>query len=99
MPAIVKNGNVVYMAHSLAKSYARHGSVYHKRYFMYALNLVFETPRIEVSCLGAEGRQTAIDQPDNNRYCINMAYVVPVKRGEATLIEDIMPLYNIVVKM
>lgn len=99
MPAIVKNKNVVYMAHSLAKSYLRHGSVYHKRYFMYALNLVFDTPTIEVSGLGAEGRLTAIDQPDNNRYCINMAYAVPVKRGEATIIEDIMPLYNIVVKM
>ena len=99
MPAIVKNKNVVYMAHSLAKLYLRHGSVYHKRYFMYALNLVFGTPTIEVSGLGAEGRLTAIDQPDNNRYCINMAYAVPVKRGEATIIEDIMPLYNIVVKM
>lgn len=99
MPAIVKNGNVVYMAHSLAKSYARHGSVYHKRYFMYALNLVLDTPTIEVSGIGAEGRCTAINQTDNNRYCINLAYAVPVKRGEATIIEDIMPVYNIAVKM
>lgn len=98
MPAIVKNGNVVYMSHSLAKSYSRHGSIFHKRYFMYALNLVYDAPVLEISGLGAEGRCTMIDQPQNGRYCINMVYAAPVKRGEATIIEDIMPVYNIGIK-
>ena len=98
-PAIIKNGNIVYLSHSMPKMYKRHGSVYQKRYFMYALGLVYDSRTLNISGLGSCGRCTMIHQPQENRFCINMVYATPEKRGEATIIEDIMPVYNIGVKM
>ena len=95
MPAICKKGNVVYMAHSLPKQYREYGSVFHKRYFMQALNLVYEGFVLKVDGLGSQGRCSIIDQPQFNRYCINMMYVNSARRGRAEIIEDIIPLYNI----
>ena len=94
-PAIVKKGNVVYVAHPLGNQYVVYGSLYHKRYMMEAINLVYGGGMLKVEGLGAQGRCTMIDQPQNNRYCINMVYASPVMRGKAVVIEDIMPIYNI----
>ncbi len=94
-PAIAKKGNIVYVSHPLGKQYLQYGSLYHKRYFMMALNLVYGGSILEVYGLGAQGRCTMINQEDKNRYCINLAYASPVKRGKAEVIEDIMPVYNL----
>ena len=40
-----------------------------------------------------------IHQPDQNRYCINMVYASPIRRGCAEIIEDIVPIYNINLKI
>ena len=40
-----------------------------------------------------------IRQPDKNRYCVNMVYASPIRRGAAEVIEDIMPVYNIKVAL
>jgi len=95
MPAIAKKGNVVYLSHSLAKQYGTFGSLFHKRYFMMALNLVYGGSTLKAEGLGSQGRCTMICQPDKQRYCINMVYGSPIRRGRAEIIEDIMPLYNI----
>ncbi len=97
-PAIAKKGNVVYISHCLPRQYFEFGSLYHKRYFMAALNLVHENS-LKVEGMGSLGRCTMIDQPSKSRYCINMVYVSPVRRGCAEIIEDIMPIYNISVSL
>lgn len=94
-PAIVKKDNIVYISHMLGKEYLEYGSLYHKRYFMKALNLIYSGSILEVEGLGAQGRCTMIEQKDKNRYCINLTYASPVRRGKAEIIEDIMPIYNI----
>ena len=98
LPAVIQNGNVVYLAHDLPRNYFVKGSVYHKRWFMQALNAIFE-PDLKVSGLGAQGRIRMIDQIEQNRFCINMTYASPVRRGEAEIIEDIMPIYHIGVQL
>ena len=47
------------------------------------------------SGMGAMGRATMIHQKGQKRYCINLLYAAPVKRGLAQVIEDILPVYNI----
>lgn len=94
-PAIAKRGNIVYLSHSLPEEYYRYGSLFHKRYFMRALRLVYGGGKLMMDGLGSQGRCTMIHQPDKHRYCINMVYGSPVKRGAAEVIEDIMPVYNI----
>ena len=36
-----------------------------------------------------------IEQPEKNRYCLNMVYAVPTNHGKAEVIEDIFPVFNI----
>ena len=94
-PGIVKKGNVVYMAHPMATAYNTYGSLYQKRYFMLALEQLFTGGAFRVGGMGAMGRATMIHQKEQNRYCMNLLYAAPVKRGLAEVIEDIMPVYNI----
>ncbi len=95
LPGISKKGNIVYLAHSLGSQYELYGSVFHKRYFMYGLNSVYEGAPLSVKGLGVQGRVTAIHQKELKRYCINMLYASPVRKGVAEVIDDILPVYNI----
>lgn len=94
-PAIVKSGNVVYLSHSLPRQYYTYGSPYHKSYFMIALNTIYSGSALQVTGMHAQGRCTMIHQPENHRYCINMTYASPIRRGCAEIIEDIVPIFNI----
>ena len=40
-----------------------------------------------------------LKQTEKKRYCLNLAYASPVKRGCAEIIEDIVPIYDIPVKL
>lgn len=93
-PAISKKGNVVYMAHPIASVYREMGSLFFKRYLIMALDLIYNE-RVIKTDIGSCGRCTVINQEDKSRYCLNMTYAAPVRRGVAEIIEDIMPLYNI----
>lgn len=93
--AIAKKGNIVYLSHSLPKQYFQYGSIYHRNYFMLALNLVYGGGCFRVEGLGSQGRCTMIHQPNEHRYCITAVYASPVRRGKAEIIEDIMPLYHV----
>ncbi len=93
-PAMTKKGNVVYVAHKIATTYRQYGSIFHKRYLIAALELLGYKPLVKMD-IGSEGRATLRSQPKENRYCINMVYASPVKRGCAEIIDDIMPVYSI----
>jgi len=97
-PAVTKKGNIVYMAHKIPTIYNRYGSLYHKRYFISALKLICGNQPLKLD-IGAQGRCTMIKQEDKKRYCINMTYASPVKRGAAEVIEDILPIYNIDIRL
>ncbi len=94
--AIVKKGNIVYVASPLGSNYAKIGALMHKRIFMFALNLLEPELKFEIN-LGAQGRITMSEK--ENSYVLNMTYASPVKRGCAEIIDDIMPIYNIPVKV
>ena len=93
--AITKKGNIVYLSHTLPRQYYQYGSIYHRNYFMFALSLIYDEKVLSVEGLGTQGRCTMIHQPKENRYCINMTYASPVRRGKAEIIEDILPIYDI----
>lgn len=92
-PAMAKKGNLVWLAHDIPVIYKRVGSIFHRRFFLSALALIFDNP-CKVR-LFSEGRCRLIRQPEENRYCLNMTYASPCKRGEAEIIDEILPLYDI----
>lgn len=93
-PGGVKKGNIVYLAHRIPAVYCLYGSLFHKRYFIAALKLL--QPKICLCIgIGAQGRCRMIRQGQEERYCINITYAAPVKRGKAEVIEDITPIFDI----
>ncbi len=94
---IIKKGNVIYIANPLTANYFEFGAVMHKRIFMEALDKVYQ-PQVEIE-LYSQGRISFLKQKEQNRYCLGMLYASPVKRGKAEIIEDIIPIYNIPIKI
>lgn len=94
LPAATKKGNIVYLSHKIPTIYKNYGSLYHKRYFISALRTLYNAEPISLN-IGSIGRCRMIKQDAFDRYCINMVYASPVKRGVAEVIEDITPLYDI----
>ncbi|MBE7046216.1 MAG: hypothetical protein E7396_02255 [Ruminococcaceae bacterium] len=97
-PAMTKKGNIVYMANDIATSYKNAGCVFHKNYFIKALEILGFEPTVETN-MYSQGRVSLIRQPHKNRYVLNLLYVSPVKRGKYEIIEDICPIYDIDVKI
>ncbi len=93
-PALIKKGNVAYISHNIPKIYKDNGSVFHRRYFIAALELIGYKPTLQQN-FGSGGRVTVLHQADKNRYCINMTYASPIKRGNVEIIDEITPIYNI----
>ena len=95
-PALAQKGNVMYMAHSIGKIYKQYGCLAHRNYFIAALQLLGHRPTTKVA-LGSGARVTTLHQPEQNRYCVNLTYASPVKRGVAEIIDEILPQYNVVI--
>lgn len=94
--AIVKKGNVIYMAHQFGIQYLEKGAIVHKRYVFNALNLIYQKPAFSVK-MPSQGRATMIKQ--EKRYCLNLIYFTPLKRGNYEIIDEIIPVYGIEVKI
>ena len=99
LPASIKKGNLLYCAHPLSTTFKKFGSVYHKKYFLLLLKWLGFAPTFKIEGLGAQGRATMIKQLDKNRYCLNMTYAAPVRRGCAEIIEDITDIYNVKIQL
>ena len=94
-PALARKGNVVFMAHKAGQMYKEYGCVAHRDYFISALKNLCGYKSLTTVNLGSCGRVTVIDQNNESRYCVNLTYAAPQKRGVAEIIDDILPLYNI----
>lgn len=93
-PAIEQKGNILYSALPLSRLYHKYGSIYYKWYMLEAIRLLKPSLKLRTDMYSQE-RCRMIKQSDQNRYCINMIYAAPVKRGCAEIIEDIVPIYDI----
>ncbi len=92
--ALVKKGNIIYVAHDIFRIYREYGSLYHKRYLYNALSLLYDKKPLEVTMMSA-GRVTMTHQKAEKRYVAHLLYASPVKREVTEVIEDIPDLYNI----
>jgi len=94
-PVAVKYKNVVYSAHPLATVYHKYGSLYHKKYFSLLLEKLGYRGSFEIRGLGSAGRVTMIRQEKKSRYCLNLTYAIPSKKGVAEVIEDLPPVFDV----
>jgi hypothetical protein len=93
-PAVVRKGNVVYLAHNLDKQYHKEGARLHRDLFYNCLQLLRTAPMVETK-MPSMGRMNLLHQPHKNRYVVHLLYASPIQRGSVRVIEDIVPLMNI----
>ena len=96
-PAAVRKGNVIYMAHPLCAMYKKDGAQLFREALIRALSLIYE-PTYRVS-LPSQGRSRLTYQEAEGRYVFHAAYASPIQRGRASVIEDIVPIYQVRVEI
>lgn len=94
LPALVRKGGVLCLAHWVGRMYQEYGSAYHRRYFLNALALLYPHPVVEVDLM-TSGRISLIRQRKQNRYCLNLLYAAPAQRNRVAVIEDLPELREI----
>jgi hypothetical protein len=97
-PAVIRKGNTVFIARPMGKSYFEHGARIHRDLFFNCLQLLRKSPMVEAD-LPSSGRVNLLHQPEHRRYVVHLLYGPPLQRGEAQVIEDLLPLYNTVVEV
>lgn len=93
-PAMVRKGNVIYLAHKIFEMYYEYGSVFHRNYFKNALDLLYTENPLEIALMSA-GRAAFTHQPAQKRYCLNLLYASPIRRNQVEVIEDLPTIYEI----
>jgi len=98
-PAIVRKGNVCYIAYPVFTLYAEKGQQIVRDITVHCLNTLLGTRILETS-LPSQGINTLMHQKANKKYVLHLLYASPVKRGQSIeVIDDIVPLYNVSVKL
>ena len=92
-PAIFRKGNIVVTAHPLDKLYRDHGAQIHRELFNNTLDMLLEKPMVSAD-LPSSGRINLLHQPEKNRYVLHLLYATPIQRGEAQVIDDLVPIHN-----
>jgi len=93
-PAVIRKGNVVYLAHDLDKQYFQEGARIHRDLFINSLNLLRQEPMVEVK-MPSMGRINLLKQAHKSRYVLHLLYASPIQRGNVRVVEDLVPLYDI----
>ena len=92
-PAVIRKGNIAYIASDLAEMYNSSGAKVHKDLFNNVLGLMHGDRMLQVE-LPSSGRSNLLYQPEHRRYVAHVLYGSPIKRGDAEVIEDLVPLYD-----
>lgn len=93
-PAVIRKGNIIFLAHDLDRQYFHEGARIHRQLFVNALSLLLEKPMLEVE-MPSMGRVNLLKQEHKKRYVAHLLYASPIQRGSVRVIEDLIPLYNI----
>ncbi len=96
-PAIVRKGNVIYYAHPLCKMYCTEGAELYRHVIHAAIRELY-TPKYTVGMPSA-GRARLTYQAHEDRYIFHTSYASPMQRGRVSVIEDIVPIYNVAVQI
>ncbi len=98
-PAVIRNENVIYIAHPIATMYKGYGATYHRRYFKNILDSVYGDYNVTANNFPTQGRVHFVEQNKENRYVLHLLYASPIQRGSVAVIEDIPVIQNIQVEM
>lgn len=98
-PAVVQNGQVIFIAHALDKLYYENGVKLHRDLFKNAIDQLYKSPMLVVKNLPSSGRVSFLKQEAKNRYVVHLLYTVPISRGDVMVVEDFLPVPNVEIEV
>ena len=98
-PGIVKNENTIYFSHPIFQIYNKNAPLWCKQLFLNAVNMFLEKPLL-VHNGPTTVMATLNEQPLKNRQIAHLLHYIPIRRSsEIDIIEDVIPLYNVELKV
>lgn len=82
-------------AHPLGRLYLRHGAEVHRSLIWSLVEMINPEPTISVHNLPPGGRVTVLHQPEQSRTLVHVLYATVVARGEAVIIDDVVPVSDV----
>ena len=98
-PAVVRNGNVIFFAHSLDRLYYANGVRLHRELFKNAIDLLDTEPVLKVTGLPSSGRVSLLHQESEHRYVAHLLYSPALQRGDCKVIEDFPPIPGVTLEV
>ena len=97
--AVHRFGAHLVAAHALGRLYLRHGAETHRSLLWALLDAVNPRATIKVSGLPPGGRVSVMHQPHRARTLLHALYAPPVQRGEAVIVDDVVPLAGVTARL
>ncbi|MHB9023232.1 MAG: beta-galactosidase trimerization domain-containing protein [Armatimonadota bacterium] len=98
-PAMVRTEQTVYLAFPAFRLYAEKGQNVLREIILFGIRELLQAPTLTTS-LPAQGIQTVMRQPAEDRTIVHLLYAAPVRRGQGIeVIEDLLPLHDVEVNL
>jgi hypothetical protein len=92
-PAVIKYGNVVYFAHPIFTTYAKHSMLFHRDIVLAALAMILPEPALKVD--GPSALQATLTHQGENAIA-HLLFYIPERRGlNFEIVEDALPIRNL----
>lgn len=97
-PGAIQCGNFMYVSHELASMYATYGATYHRRYFKWLLQKLYNADCVKVD-MPSQGRIHFVKRDKQNEYVLHLMYASPVQRGGVSVLENFPTIRDIKVEL
>lgn len=98
-PAVVRKGNVIYFSHPVFRMYAQHGMKPYKLMLLNSLKLLLKDKAVDANA-PTTAHITLNYQTIHDRHICHILHYIPERRAkEIEIIEDVIPLYNMELKV
>ncbi len=98
-PGIIRNENIIYISHPIFSMYRKHGMKAYKQLILNCLNLLIPDKQIQTNA-PTTAHINLNHQPEQHRFVLHILHYIPERRCEdIDVIEDVIPLYNIQLKV
>jgi len=97
--AITKNENIIYFSHPIFSMYGKHGQKAYKELVLNSIDLLLKNKSV-ITNAPTTAHINLNFQDENNRYILHINHYIPENRcSNIATIEDIIPLYDISLKV
>jgi len=98
IPGVLQKGEVVYFAHPIFTTYAKHSMPFHRDVVMSALRRLLPVPLVEAE--GPTTLQANLTELPDGRQVVHLLHYVPERRGlNFEIVEDRLPLHHVPVSV